>query len=359
MANEQDPLMQLFGKLARPWADPSVDLSAEWCLAYARDTKNDAITATAVYNFLVGFRNAIGQKPEPFKLATPGGQITITSREVKAFRQFVAADDKYFVYVPDNAELLLLGQHVVIWPTNGHKWNYHLDPSRLCAALRKLPSPGAFRNLPVLEHPSQALMLQLTEYIKRYKGPIRLHFYPNGDMAGDDDLSVCLPHARCACCRAVSLKLSRCLKCKTALYCGRACQQKDWDKTHKVECSNLVRKQPASATVVAAATEKHPEATTKSDEPKVASNRNRFKKPPPPATAVYSATPPSFVIPTMASEKHPHTSMNNESPKLSPAEIYAGDIPAIPSTSVQLKVTPTGQTTQFVKARQMPSTYLN
>uniref|UniRef100_K3WVF2 MYND-type domain-containing protein n=1 Tax=Globisporangium ultimum (strain ATCC 200006 / CBS 805.95 / DAOM BR144) TaxID=431595 RepID=K3WVF2_GLOUD len=45
--------------------------------------------------------------------------------------------------------------------------------------------------------------------------------------------------SQCHHCFAPAAKLSRCGRCRTAYYCSRACQQKDWKPDHHVECRQL------------------------------------------------------------------------------------------------------------------------
>ncbi|KAI1792264.1 hypothetical protein LXA43DRAFT_1133680 [Ganoderma leucocontextum] len=71
------------------------------------------------------------------------------------------------------------------------------------------------------------------------------------EEGGDPGASASHPHpepnvngttsvARCSRCRkreSSALKLLRCGRCRTALYCSKACQKGDW-KTHKLQCKN-------------------------------------------------------------------------------------------------------------------------
>lgn len=47
-----------------------------------------------------------------------------------------------------------------------------------------------------------------------------------------------------------TVQLSKCGKCKVALYCSRACQQSDW-KEHRAECAAVIKSKEALAEVVA------------------------------------------------------------------------------------------------------------
>ena len=48
---------------------------------------------------------------------------------------------------------------------------------------------------------------------------------------------------RCAFCENFCSQLKQCARCKTAKYCSRECQSKDWDKRHKKDCREIRRLQ--------------------------------------------------------------------------------------------------------------------
>ena len=48
---------------------------------------------------------------------------------------------------------------------------------------------------------------------------------------------------RCSGCNKVGAALKRCVKCKTAYYCSKQCQGKDWGERHKTHCKEIRRLQ--------------------------------------------------------------------------------------------------------------------
>ena len=59
-------------------------------------------------------------------------------------------------------------------------------------------------------------------------------------------------------------QLKSCAKCKTAQYCSKECQIKDWDAKHKVQLKeirrlkNVIEKEETAPKILHAATKGHP-----------------------------------------------------------------------------------------------------
>jgi hypothetical protein len=118
-----------------------------------------------------------------------------------------------------------------------HREGYRTITSRLGDKTTFFDFPPDFPfSPPDVWNRTSALKIQLDQWSPVYNFML-LVGYAQDVLAGNRQMTgwTVVPKTACAVCSKIGIL--RCAGCLDALYCGKACQQTDWEKVHKSLCS--------------------------------------------------------------------------------------------------------------------------